>query len=232
MQAERSRNLNVGKSRRVVISVRAGYIEGDLEVPFGARGLVLFAHGSGSSRYSPRNQFVAKVIRESGNASLLFDLLTASEELNDNVTGRIRFDIELLAQRVITVTRWVASQAELARLKIGYFGSSTGAAAALVAASELRNVVHAVVSRGGRPDMAGDALERVEAPTLLIVGECDQTVVALNSEAFGKLRCEKEMKIIRNATHLFEEPGALEKVADLAAEWFQHHLASEVKTLF
>jgi putative phosphoribosyl transferase len=171
---------------------------------------VVFAHGSGSSR---RSQFVARVIRESGNGTLLFDLLTAEEEIEDNVTQRLRFDIGLLASRLAEVTRWLVAQPEARDLGIGYFGSSTGGGAALVAAVEIGQRIDAVVSRGGRPNLAGDALPRVQSPALLIVGGYDQAVIRLNKESLAKLRCEKELKIVPCATHLFEEPGALEAVA-------------------
>src|SRR5271157_3189730 len=182
-------------------------LEGALAVPTGAKGVVVFAHGSGSSRHSPRNQFVARVIRESGNGTLLFDLLTAEEEIEDNVTRRLRFDIGLLASRLVEVTRWLGEQPAARALGIGYFGSSTGAGAALVAAAEVGQRIDAVVSRGGRPDLAGDALVRVQSPTLLIVGGHDEVVIRLNEEALAELRCEKELKIVPGATHLFEEPG-------------------------
>lgn len=198
-------------------------LRGELGIPQGAPGIVIFAHGSGSSRFSPRNQYVARTIRDSGSGTLLFDLLTAEEEQEDNVTARLRFDIDLLANRLVAVTRWLTSQADTRELAIGYFGSSTGGGAALVAAAELGERVAAVVSRGGRPDLAGDRLPMVKAPTLLIVGGHDQVVIELNEQALGQLRCEKELSIVPGATHLFEEPGALEAVARLAAEWFRSH---------
>jgi len=198
-------------------------LEGALAIPRGANGVVVFVHGSGSSRHSPRNQFVARVIRESGNGTLLFDLLTAEEEIEDNVTRSLRFDIGLLASRLAEVTRWLGEQIAARDLCIGYFGSSTGAGAALVAAKEVGQRIDAVVSRGGRPDLAGDALPRVQSPTLLIVGGYDEVVIRLNREALAQLRCEKELKIVPGATHLFEEPGALEAVARLAADWFSRH---------
>src|SRR5438552_1770657 len=173
-----------------------------------AAGIVLFAHGSGSSRHSPRNQFVARVIHESGNGTLLFDLLTPGEEIEDDVTTALRFDIGLLAQRLVAATHWVKSQPETQHLGIGYFGSSTGGGAALVAAAQEGKSVGAVVSRGGRPDLAADALARVQSPTLLIVGEHDEVVIRLNEEALARLRCAKELKIVPRATHLFEEKGA------------------------
>jgi dienelactone hydrolase len=199
-------------------------LEGELIIPPDAGGVVVFAHGSGSSRYSPRNQFVAGVIREAGVGTLLFDLLTAEEELEDNVTRRLRFDIGLLADRLAEVTQWLQAQPVAHDLGIGYFGSSTGGGAALVAAAELSSTIGAVVSRGGRPDLAGNALSHVKAPTLLIVGGYDDVVIELNEQALAELRCEKELKIVPGATHLFEEPGTLDVVAELAAEWFQRHL--------
>ena len=207
-------------------SIPAGNVTlpGELEVPAGAVGIVLFAHGSGSSRHSPRNQFVARTIREAGTATLLFDLLTRGEKAADALDGHLRFDIRLLAQRLVAATQWVVSHNATQHLGIGYFGSSTGGAAALVAAAELGSVIDAVVSRGGRPDLAGAALARVESPTLLIVGERDDVVLQLNEEASEQLRCRKELAVVPQATHLFEEPGTLEEVASLAAAWFRRHL--------
>ncbi len=198
-------------------------LEGELKIPVGARSVVLFAHGSGSSRHSPRNQFVARGIREAGMGTLLFDLLTHEEEMEDNLTARLRFDIGLLAQRLVEATRWLSAQAGTHEYGVGYFGSSTGAGAALVAAAELGGRIEAVVSRGGRPDLAGQALACLASPTLLIVGEYDDTVIRLNENALARLLCEKDLKIVPRATHLFEEPGALEEVARLAADWFQRH---------
>ncbi|HEX5983652.1 MAG TPA: alpha/beta family hydrolase [Solirubrobacterales bacterium] len=195
-------------------------VAGDLRLPDDLAGLVVFAHGSGSSRQSPRNRQVAEALNEAGFATLLFDLLTVDEERRRaNV-----FDIGLLAQRLLAVTRWVQADEELKDLPISYFGASTGAAAALRAAANLGPEVHAVVSRGGRPDLAGASLDRVVSPTLLIVGGADWQVLALNEEAARMLRCEREVAIVPGATHLFEEPGALERVGELAAEWFSRHL--------
>jgi putative phosphoribosyl transferase len=208
----------------VSIPCRDATLEGELAIPPDADGVVIFAHGSGSSRHSPRNQFVARVIRESGNGTLLFDLLTADEELEDNVTGRLRFDIGLLAGRLVEVTRWLVSLPAARDLGIGYFGSSTGGGAALVAAAEIGQQIGAVVSRGGRPDLAGEALPQVQSPTLLIVGGYDEVVIQLNEEALAEMCCEKVLKIVPRATHLFEEPGTLEAVAKLAADWFRKHL--------
>jgi pimeloyl-ACP methyl ester carboxylesterase len=197
---------------------------GQLEIPVDAAGLVLFAHGSGSSRHSPRNQSVARALRAAGSGTLLFDLLTRDEEAEDVYSGHLRFNIRFLAERLASATSWIRSNAEAQRLPVGYFGSSTGGAAALMAAAELGGEVHAVVSRGGRPDLAGEALPLVQAPTLLIVGERDEPVLRLNQEAYAQLRCEKQLEVVPRATHLFEEPGALEEVARLPARWFQQHL--------
>ena len=199
-------------------------LEGNLSIPDRARAVILFAHGSGSSRHSPRNRFVARVLNDAGLATLLTDLLTADEEEVDEVTRHLRFDITLLAQRLVAITDWLAVQPEAQEMRIGYFGASTGAAAALVAAAERPAVVGAIVSRGGRPDLAGPALPRVRAPTLLIVGGNDFPVRELNREALRELRAEAELSIVPGATHLFEEPGALEEVARLSAQWFTRHL--------
>ena len=199
-------------------------LEGNLSIPDRARAVILFAHGSGSSRHSPRNRFVARVLNDAGLATLLTDLLTADEEEVDEVTRHLRFDITLLAQRLVAITDWLAVQPEAQEMRIGYFGASTGAAAALVAAAERPAVVGAIVSRGGRPDLAGPALPRVRAPTLLIVGGNDFPVLELNREALRELRAEAELSIVPGATHLFEEPGALEEVARLSAQWFTRHL--------
>lgn len=211
-------------ARNVSITAGAAELEGEWCVPVGAVGTVLFAHGSGSSRHSPRNQFVARTLQESGAGTLLFDLLTREEEAEDARTGELRFDIGLLARRLVAATRWVARQPEGGHLGLGYFGASTGGAAALVAAEELGPLIDAVVSRGGRPDLAGPALAQVDAPTLLIVGELDDVVLRLNEDAFEQLRCVKKLAVVPRATHLFEEPGALEEVARLAAAWFRQYL--------
>ncbi len=202
------------------IQVPPSGIFGDLVLPLNASGVILFAHGSGSSRFSFRNRFVAGVLQRAGLATLLLDLLTAEEETIDTHTRELRFDIELLAQRLVDATEWTRSDPETAELQVGYFGASTGGGAALVAAANLSSVAGAVVSRGGRPDLAGSALPRVTAPTLLIVGERDRAVIELNKAALEKLRCEKALEIVPNATHLFEEPGALDEVARLARNWF------------
>jgi dienelactone hydrolase len=211
-------------SREVMISMNSIALPGELNVPAGSEGLVIFAHGSGSSRHSPRNQYVAQVIHEAGIGTLLFDLLTHEEEKIDLRTRHLRFDIGLLARRLVDVTEWVEKQKETSHLRIGYFGASTGGGAALVAAAKLGDRIGAVVSRGGRPDMAGEALPQVVSPTLLIVGGFDDVVIRLNEEAFSKLQCVKELKIVPNATHLFEEPGKLEEAARMAADWFQKYL--------
>jgi dienelactone hydrolase len=201
------------------------WLEGTLTVPEGALGLVLFAHGSGSSRLSPRNRHVAELLNDAGLATLLFDLLTPQEEVIDQRTTHLRFNIPFLAERVVEVTRWISGEPEVAGLPIGYFGASTGAAAALVAAAEMPDVVAAVVSRGGRPDLAGPVLGRVRAATLLIVGGADLPVLEVNNRAMQQMHCVKELAIVSGATHLFEEPGALEAVASLASRWFRQHLA-------
>ena len=199
-------------------------LSGNLTIPENAMALVLFAHGSGSSRHSPRNQFVARTLNRAGLGTLLFDLLTPEEEALDSHTREHRFNIGLLAERLVHATKWARQQEEMRDLRIGYFGSSTGGAAALVAAAELPQDVGAVVSRGGRPDLAGDALPTVQAPTLLIVGGNDDIVIDLNEMARDQMRCEVKLEIIPGATHLFEEPGALEQVAQLASDWFVSHL--------
>jgi putative phosphoribosyl transferase len=206
------------------VQIRSGpaMLHGELIIPTGASGVVLFAHGSGSSRYSPRNQFVARTIREAGVGTLLFDLLTKEEETIDNQTRHLRFDIGLLAQRLVDATYWL--KGNFSHLSIGFFGASTGAGAALVAAAKLGENVGAVVSRGGRPDLAGTALPEVKCPTLLIVGGLDYPVIEINQNALARLLCEKELRIVSGASHLFEELGTLEEVARLAAEWFQTHL--------
>jgi putative phosphoribosyl transferase len=199
-------------------------LEGNLSLPEKARGVVLFAHGSGSSRHSPRNRHVARMLNEANLATLLIDLLTPEEEMIDLRTAHLRFDIGLLAERLVAATDWLTRYPDTRHLRIGYFGASTGAAAALVSAAERPQVVGAVVSRGGRPDLAGPTLAGVRAPTLLIVGGNDYAVIELNQAALAQLRCEKRLVIVPGATHLFEEPGALDEVARLAREWFEHHV--------
>jgi dienelactone hydrolase len=210
------------------VQIQAGraVLSGSLTIPQNAIALVLFAHGSGSSRHSPRNQFVAHTINDAGLGTLLFDLLTQDEEATDTWTREHRFNIGLLAQRLVHATRWAKQQEETGDLRIGYFGSSTGGAAALVAATELPQDIGAVVSRGGRPDLAGDALPKVEAPTLLIVGGNDDIVIELNEMARDQMKCEVKLEIVPGASHLFEEPGALEKVGQLASDWFVHHIGA------
>jgi dienelactone hydrolase len=211
------------RERSVDIPMDAAIHQGALAIPPAAKGLVLFAHGSGSGRLSPRNNYVAGVLRESGVATLLFDLLTEEEDrIYEN-----RFDIDLLTRRLLLATQWAGQQAATRGLVIGYFGASTGAAAALKAAAALGPEVCAVVSRGGRPDLALDDIARVQAPTLLIVGGNDAVVIGLNRVAYHELRGEKELKIIPGATHLFEEPGTLEQVAAAAAGWFKRHLTGK-----
>ncbi len=217
-----------GGDHTTSVRIPAARVElaGDLGIPEGATGIVVFAHGSGSSRLSTRNQAVARRLREAGLATLLFDLLTEEEERVDTVTREHRFDIPRLAERLVQVTDWLTQDPRTAPLRIGYFGASTGAAAALVAAAERPDAVRAVVSRGGRPDLAAAALGRVRAPTLLIVGGLDVPVIGMNQEAFDGLEVEKLMQIVPGATHLFPEPGALEVVADLTADWFGRHLSA------
>ena len=209
------------------VRVHAGKVvlEGDLVVPPGASGIVLFAHGSGSSRHSPRNRYVAGVLQAGGLATLLIDLLTLEEETIDLRTAHLRFDIGLLAERLVSASDWLAGQPATRDLRVGYFGASTGGGAALVAAAERPQIVHAVVSRGGRPDLAGAALPRVLAPTLLIVGERDTPVIEMNESALARLECVKRLEIVPGATHLFEEPGTMEEVAGLARDWFERYLA-------
>jgi putative phosphoribosyl transferase len=212
---------------RNLVRVPAGglTIEGDLTLPRGATGVVLFAHGSGSSRHSPRNRRVAMSLNEAKLGTLLIDLLTRDEELLDQQTAELRFDIGLLAGRLLKAADWLARQEKTRHLRIGYFGASTGAGAALVAAAQRPELVAAVVSRGGRPDLAGLALPRVHAPTLLIVGGYDVPVIQLNQEALAQMQCDKSLVIVPGATHLFEEPGTLDQVARLACDWFVRYLA-------
>jgi len=212
---ERTRNIIIGPVG----------LEGILGLPEASAGIVLFAHGSGSGRFSPRNNFVARALRNAGFATLLFDLLT-EEEAEDRANV---FDIPLLAQRLLMATDWIRQDRETSALPIGYFGASTGAAAALVAAASVTCPIAAVVSRGGRPDLAGPALARVAAPTLLIVGGDDLVVLELNRAALAELRCNKHLAVVPGATHLFEEPGTLEAVVDLASNWFASHLATEAR---
>ena len=212
-------------SKGIQIPAGRAMLDGNLTIIDQAKGLVLFAHGSGSSRHSPRNQFVARTLNEGRLATLLFDLLTPEEESIDLYTREHRFDIGLLAERLVCATKWAKQQKQIADLKIGYFGSSTGGAAALVAAAELPDEIGAVVSRGGRLDLAGEALPNVTAPTLLIVGGEDRVVIELNEQARAQMKCEVKIDILPGATHLFEEPGALETVAKLASDWFVNRVA-------
>lgn len=220
--------LNVVRRSQIIgsVSVTAGKVnlEGNLVIPNGATGIVLFAHGSGSSRHSPRNRYVAGVLQQAGLATLLIDLLTTEEEEIDLRTRHLRFDIGLLASRLIGATDWLVHNPDTCDLKVGYFGASTGAGAALVAAAERPEAVQAIVSRGGRPDLAGSALPHVKAPTLLIVGGYDTPVIAMNEDALAQLHSVKRLEIIPRATHLFEEPGKLAAVAQLASEWFTHYI--------
>lgn len=208
------------------IPINGVTVDGDLAVPQDVSGVVIFAHGSGSSRHSPRNRFVAEVLQRQGLATVLMDLLTPAEERVDAVTRALRFDIGLLAARLGIATDWLRRQRAIAHLEIGYFGASTGAAAALRAAAERPGVVRAVVSRGGRPDLAEDTLDQVQAATLLIVGGDDAAVIPYNEDALAHLRGPRELVMVPGATHLFEEPGALEEVARLAAAWFRHYLGT------
>jgi putative phosphoribosyl transferase len=203
-------------------------LAGNLTIPHNSEALVLFAHGSGSSRHSPRTQFVARTLNRAGLGTLLFDLLTPEEEALDVYTREYRFNIGLLAERLVHATNWARQQEQTRDLRIGYFGSSTGGAAALVAAAQLPHDVGGVVSRGGRSDLAGDALPKVHAATLLIVGGNDDIVIDLNERARDQMRCEVKLETIPGATHLFEETGALEKVANLASDWFVSHLAAKM----
>lgn len=214
------------EKREVRVRVGPVTLEGNLDIPESARGVVLFAHGSGSGRHSPRNRYVAEELRQARLGTLLIDLLTPEEEKIDLRTRHLRFDLGMLAERLVGGTDWLAQNPDTQSLRVGYFGASTGAGAALVAAAERPNVVGAVVSRGGRPDLAREDLPRVVAPTLLIVGGEDHPVIGMNREAMGQLRAEKELKIVPGATHLFEEPGALEDVVRLAAGWFSRYLNS------
>ena len=204
----------------VEVQLKELTLAGDLTLPEGAGGVVAFAHGSGSSRRSPRNRYVAGVFNEAGLGTLLFDLLTEQEEAVDAVTLHLRFDIPLLAGRLTETIDWMREQQQTSDLPIGLFGASTGAAAALIAAARRPDIVRAVVSRGGRPDLAADTLPSVHAPTLLIVGSLDTAVIQMNEDAAARLTCEKQIEIVPGATHLFEEPGTLERVAELASDWF------------
>lgn len=213
-------------SGEVRLRAPTAQIVGDLSIPVPVQGLVVFAPGSGSSRKSPRNRFVAERLRAAGLATLLLDLLTPEEEALDLETGRLRFDIPFLTGRLLSATGWALGQRGIGELPLGYFGASTGAAAALLAAAERPDRIHAVVSRGGRPDLAGTALHRVECPTLLLVGGADPKVLELNRAALARMRCHAQLRIVPRATHLFPEPGALEEVARQSAAWFRRYLGS------
>jgi dienelactone hydrolase len=223
---EESPRVGGANGREVNIPIEDGVLEGRLHVPDGARGVVIFAHGSGSSRHSPRNQHVAGLLHGYGLATLLFDLLTRYEEQIDRETRHLRFDIKLLAKRLQTATTWIEKQGDLQGLPRGYFGASTGSAAALRAAAGTPVDLAATVSRGGRPDLAEDALPNVEAPSLFIVGERDPEVLELNRQAMAQMNCETHLETVPNATHLFEEPGALDEVARHTGEWFKRHMGS------
>lgn len=212
-------------AREVRIPTGSSVLDGTLTIPRRAVGIVLFAHGSGSSRFSPRNQAVAQTLNKEGIATLLFDLLTVEEEAADEDRRALRFDVGLLAQRLEDATYWLESVPDARRLSVGYFGASTGAAAAIVAAARVRTQVSAVVSRGGRPDLAGDALDSLRAPILLLVGSKDTDVLVFNEQALQRLDGAKELKIIPEASHLFEEPGTMEEVAHLAVQWFKRYFA-------
>lgn len=218
------------RSREVTVDATGVQLAGTLSVPPAPRGIVLFAHGSGSSRLSPRNRLVAGQLNAAGMATLLFDLLTEAEEHVDRRTRHLRFDIALLAERLVGATSWVGRQDRLAQLPVGYFGASTGGGAALVAAADLGGAVAAVVSRGGRPDLAGPALPLVRSPTLLIVGGRDAPVIERNRDAMARMTAPVELEIVPGATHLFEETGTLERVADLAAAWFDRYLGDDAKS--
>jgi putative phosphoribosyl transferase len=220
---------SAGTETEVTLKTDGTILQGTLSLPQHAIGVVLFAHGSGSSRFSPRNRFVAHVLQEQGIATLLFDLLTSEEEAVDEWTAKLRFDIPLLAKRLVGATKRLLQDPRIKGLELGYFGASTGAAAALVAAAEIPGAIRAIVSRGGRPDLADEALSNVRSATLLIVGGNDEPVIAMNKQALKKLRCaEKKLVIIPRATHLFEESGALEEVAEIASKWFKQHLRFKV----
>ncbi len=210
--------------RPVRLDIAGAVLNGDLSLPADSRGLIVFAHGSGSSRHSSRNRAVAEALQHGRLATLLLDLLTEREEARDTTTAEYRFDIPLLADRVVAALDWASAHPHLAPLHVGLFGASTGAAAALIAAQKRRSIARAVVSRGGRPDLAGEALEAVAAPTLLIVGAHDDVVIELNRQAFARLKSTKDLQIVPGATHLFEEPGALDQVSRLARDWFVRHL--------
>jgi putative phosphoribosyl transferase len=217
-------SYSVDREHPVIIPVKDVHLDGLIHIPKTAQGIVIFVHGSGSSRFSVRNQHVANILNEANLATLLFDLFTSEEDVIDSRTSELRFDIDFLATRLIEVTHWCVKQLSTHRLKMGYFGASTGGAAALVAAAKESSIVDAVVSRGGRPDLAGESLALVKSPTLLIVGGDDEPVIEMNTTAMSKMTCIKKLKIIPGATHLFEEPDTLDEVAQFAKEWFLKYL--------
>ncbi len=217
-------NYTVDLEHSVTIPSGKSFLEGILYIPNKAKSIVLFVHGSGSSRFSTRNQYVAQILNRANHATLLFDLLTPEEDIIDNITREFRFDIKLLASRLLNVTHWCLSELDSHQLSLGYFGASTGGGAALVAAAQETDLVNAVVSRGGRPDLADEALPHVKAPTLLIVGGNDEVVIELNQAAQSQMTCVCQLEIVPGATHLFEEPGTLDEVARLAKEWFDRYL--------
>ena len=221
--------MQVVNSTVQTVKIAPHGLSGDLVVPERAEGIVVFAHGSGSGRHSPRNQYVAGILQQGMLATLLLDLLTDAEEQVDLESGHLRFDIGLLARRLLEATDWLQQEATTRDMSVGYFGASTGAGAALVAAADRPSLINGIVSRGGRPDLAGSALPRVKAPTLLVVGSKDLQAVDLSRTALAKLRCEKRLSIVPGATHLFEEPGTLEQVAIQARDWFQRNLKHEVQ---
>jgi putative phosphoribosyl transferase len=225
-----SRMMKAPIAHSVRIPAGRQTLDGDVTIPVGAHGIVIFAHGSGSSRKSSRNRYVARVLNEAGLATLLMDLLTAAEEAIDLQTAQLRFDIPMLAERVSQATDFVLQDAETRGLRIGYFGASTGAGAALIAAARRPDEVQAVVSRGGRPDLAREHLSNVKAPTLLIVGENDEPVIGMNEEARRRMQAEVKLEIVPGATHLFEEPGTLEEVATYARDWLAGHLSAAPST--
>ncbi len=215
------------QKKNIEIPLSNNVLNGELTLVDNPIGIAIFAHGSGSSRFSKRNQLVAKILNEQKISTLLFDLLTNEEEELDKETLEYRFNIQLLSKRLLTATKWIQSNPNIKNLKIGYFGASTGAAAALIAASSIPNEIKAIVSRGGRPDLANSYLSQISSPTLLIVGELDFTVLKLNEEAYNQINCEKDIKIIKNATHVFEEGHSLEEVAMLASKWFEKYFLSK-----
>ncbi len=225
-QPQGGNRVKASRQARNEVAIPSGFVEvkGNLEIPVGAGTIVLFAHGSGSSRFSPRNTYVADLMNKRGIATLLIDLLTPEEEAVDEYTGQYRFDVNLLAQRLVDSTIWLKTRLDTKSFSVGFFGASTGAAAALIGAAKLPTEVKAVVSRGGRPDLAGSNLLLVKAPTLLIVGGDDTEVLQLNKQALKAIQAEKRLEVVPGATHLFEEPGTLQQAAELAIDWFQKHL--------